>query len=58
MCGGWIEYLTFDILLQAKSEQKVIDISFCTPINFKNQLKTVFHLEIIYYNLVSVVFGL
>ena len=40
MCGGRIEYLTFDILLQAKFEQRVIGNYFCTPINFKNQLKT------------------
>ena len=37
-----VEHLTFDILLHAKSEQKVIGYVSCTPITFKNPLKSGF----------------
>ena len=40
-----MEYITFDILLHAKSDQKVIENLFCTPIMFKNPLKTGFALR-------------
>ena len=39
------ECLTFNVLLHAKSEQKVIANKFCTPIIFKISLKTVFSLR-------------
>ena len=35
-----VEYQTLDILLHAESEQKRIGNQFCTPIIFKNPLKT------------------
>ena len=41
MCVA-VEYLTFDILLHAKSEKKVIGNQICTPIIFKNPLKNSF----------------
>ena len=43
VCGG-VEYLTFDILLHAKPEQKVVGNKFFTPIMF-------FIKKFTYYNL-------
>ena len=46
-----VDYLPFDILLNAKSE-KVIGNTFCTPIIFKNPLKTCFFIKkYTFYNL-------
>ena len=44
MCVG-VEYLTFDILLIAKSNQKGIGNQFCSSIILKNSLKTGFSLR-------------
>ena len=41
VCVG-VYFLAFNVLLQTKSDQKVIVILFCTPIIFKNPLKPVF----------------
>ena len=40
-----VDYLTFDILLHSKSEQKVIGNQLCSPIIFLNPLKTDFSLR-------------
>ena len=54
MCVG-VEYLTFDILLHAKSKQKFIGKQFCIPINFENPIKTIFfYQEIYFFNLCRV----
>ena len=55
MCVG-VEYLTFDILLQAKSEKKVIRKLICTPTIFK---KDFFLLRNMYtFTFVSGAFGM
>ena len=40
-----VDYLTFDILLLSKSEQKVTGNQLCSPIIFLNLLKTDFSLR-------------
>ena len=40
-----VDYLTFDILLLSKSEQKVTGNQLCLPIIFLNLLKTDFSLR-------------
>ena len=42
---GGLEYLTFDIFLHAKFEKKIIVNQICTPIIFKNPLKTCFFIK-------------
>ena len=46
------KFITINVILHTKSEQKVIGNWFCTLIIFKNRLKTGFSIRnIIYYNL-------
>ena len=52
------EFLTINVLLHTKSEQKVIGISICTPIIFKDPLKPGFSIRNIVLQFVSGVFGL
>jgi len=40
-----VEFLTINVLLHTKSEQKVIDNKICTPIIFKNPLKPGFSIR-------------
>ena len=45
MCVG-VEFITFNVLLHTKSEQKVIGNWFCTLIILKNSLKPGFQEEL------------
>ena len=47
MCVG-VEFLAFNVLLQTKSEQKLIGNSFCALIIFKNSSKTGFSIRKVY----------
>ena len=50
VCVG-VEFLDFNVLLHNKSEQKVIDNWFCTPMIFKNPKKRFFNKKYAYYNI-------
>ena len=57
--GPGVEYLTFNILLHEKSEQKMTGNQFCTPIISKNPLKTnlcIFHVILKNFNFKTVAF--
>ena len=44
-----VEFLTINVLLHTKSEQRVIGNRFCKPINFKNSLKISFSIKYTFY---------